>query len=368
MKLQWLGALGLAGAIALTVAACGSDEQIGLSGTTSTATSGTAGNGSGTGGTGGTGGDGTGGIGNGGSGGDASGGSGGIGGNGGSGGSGGSGGNGNGGDGGNGVGGGQGGNGAGGGPACIGCGEVIGNGGDPALICTMNGPPSSEDLLEGFITCVCTDSCANECGANACSGMPPDQACQDCIFGPCGGDTQACLNDDGGPPPPPPPCVECDVALNGGDPADLCTMNGPPSSETLYGTFIECACVASCANECADACMGGAPDAACQTCIGQSCNNEFMECLNDTGGPPPPPPPCDSCGVAVQASDPTNLCTMNGPPSSEDLYTDLFACACGAACVNQCADACNGGVIDGPCQNCAFTNCNDEVNACLGDM
>jgi hypothetical protein len=366
MKLQWLGALGLAGAFALTFAACGSDEQLGLSGTTSgtPTTTGTTSSGTGGDGTGGTGGDGTGGIGGDGTGGDAVGGSGGIGGSGSNvGGTGG----GIGGSGGNGVGG-QGGNGTGGSNACIGCADVVGNNGDPALICTMNGPPSSEDLLNALGTCVCVDSCANECGASACMGMPPDQACQNCIFGPCGADAQACLNDTGGPPPPPPPCIECDAALNGGDPADLCTMNGPPSSEALFDTFIQCACVDVCANECASACMGGAPDAACQTCIGQGCNTEFMECLNDTGGPPPPPPPCDTCGVALQANDPSNLCTMNGPPSSEDIFTDLFTCACGASCVNECATACNGGAVDGACQNCAFANCNAEVNACLGDM
>ena len=259
-----------------------------------------------------------------------------------------------------GAGGGSGQGGAGGGAACLGCSDVL-NGGDPNAICTMNGPPSSSDLLASMVDCLCVTGCVAECGDNACMGSQASQACQGCALNACGNEVQACLGDSSNPPP----CVSCDDVLNGGDPAALCTMNGPPSSSDLWDAFSTCACVDSCSNECGAACQGGQPDQACLGCVQQSCGAELQACTSDGA---PPPPVCETCGGALQGGDPANLCTMNGPPSSQEIFDAFTQCTCVDSCANQCAGACNGGQPSNACQSCINNQCGAELDTCLADM
>jgi hypothetical protein len=232
---------------------------------------------------------------------------------------------------------------------------------DPALLCTMNGPPSSTEIFDGLVDCLCVSGCAAECGDNACMGMDGDMACQTCAFNACGGEVQACLQDGG----PPPACVGCsDVVQDQQDPADLCTMNGPPSSSDIFDTFFDCVCVTGCDAECGDnACMALAADQACQGCIFTSCGAEAQACLQDGG-----PAPCISCDDVLQGGDPADACTMNGPPSSSELVDAFTDCACVTGCAMECDQACMpNGMADNTCLACLGQTCQTELTECQND-
>ncbi len=79
---------------------------------------------------------------------------------------------------------------------------------------------------------------------------------------------------------------------------------------------------------------------------------------------------CISCAQAV-ATGPFNVCTDNGPPSSEDLVNTLNLCVCdtdagcGAACAATCSDPRNPPTAE--CQACFPVNCGPQLNTCLAD-
>ena len=78
------------------------------------------------------------------------------------------------------------------------------------------------------------------------------------------------------------PCRKCSQVYPNGDPADLCSDNGPPSSETLYESLNDCICVDECASQCGNnACQGGQPAGPCNGCIAQNCTDELDDCLAD---------------------------------------------------------------------------------------
>lgn len=94
----------------------------------------------------------------------------------------------------NGQGGATGAGGMGTGGACIGCFEVL-NQGPESLLCTMNGPPSSEVLFQMYLDCVCMTSCEVECGDNFCQQGSNSQECNACISSECSSQNTACHDD-----------------------------------------------------------------------------------------------------------------------------------------------------------------------------
>lgn len=77
---------------------------------------------------------------------------------------------------------------------CAHCSEVLDGTATKDDLCA-----SSEPLLDAIGVCVCGDdvtpgSCEVEC-ANACTGMPPDQTCVDCVETQCAAERAACAAD-----------------------------------------------------------------------------------------------------------------------------------------------------------------------------
>lgn len=154
-------------------------------------------------------------------------------------------------------------------------------------------------------------------------------------------------------------CIGCSDILQGGDPNDACTMNGPPSSSDIWSDFNQCVCVANCPTECATACQGQGADQACQQCVGMSCQAEAQACIGDGGSTM-----CSTCSQVLQGSgDPANLCTQ-----SQQILADLFQCVCQVSCTAECGDnVCMGGQPSQACQTCIGGSCGNEIQACLAD-
>jgi hypothetical protein len=64
----------------------------------------------------------------------------------------------------------------------------------------------------------------------------------------------------------------------------------------------------------------------------------------------------------------------SGPPvcvdESQPLWDALNECACGASCIEECPNACEGTATastDGSCFDCIYMNCNPEYLACTND-
>jgi hypothetical protein len=93
----------------------------------------------------------------------------------------------------------------GGGDDCAHCADAVSDPSiDPSMLCTDNGPPSSEDLYNGIADCICGEAgaCAEKCAASVCAGADPDTDCITCVTTPgaegCGDQYAACSGDVGG--------------------------------------------------------------------------------------------------------------------------------------------------------------------------
>lgn len=75
---------------------------------------------------------------------------------------------------------------------CLKCASAFAPGTSGEL-CTDDGPPSSAELVDAVKTCSCETGCAAECGASACAGQPPDDACFACMNATCGDEIAACF-------------------------------------------------------------------------------------------------------------------------------------------------------------------------------
>jgi len=72
---------------------------------------------------------------------------------------------------------------------------------------------------------------------------------------------------------------------------------------------------------------------------------------------------CSTCSDAL-ASGPSEVWCAG----SDELYVEVFSCACSGACNDACYDTCaNGASPSGDCQNCAYDVCYAETNACVSD-
>lgn len=171
--------------------------------------------------------------------------------------------------------------------SCASCnGAISGIGVAP---CTDNGPPSSAELLDGLVDCICTNECGAECG-DACVGNTDvaSDACMWCIENSCTGAIDACTADVSSSPPdlpePPPPssgCSSCSDFITGVSSEIPCSDDGPPSSYSLYNDFIDCVCVTGCSAECGNACNGlEDPTDACYSCLNTTCDPQIQACLN----------------------------------------------------------------------------------------
>jgi hypothetical protein len=266
---------------------------------------------------------------------------------------------------------------------CASCNDAISGVGLP--LCTGNGPPSSSDLLDGLVACICTDGCAAEC-AGACSGQDDlaSDACMVCIENTCNGAIAACTADVSSTPPPPsdpppsdppPPsaaCSTCSDFLTGVSHETPCTDDGPPSSYALYGDFIDCVCTTGCSAECGAACNGlEDPTDACYSCLYTTCDASIEACLGEPfepepPPPPPPPPSCSTCNDFLTGVSSETPCTDDGPPSSYSLYGDFIDCVCTTGCSAECGAACDG--LEDPtdaCYSCLSVTCDPQIQACL---
>jgi len=91
------------------------------------------------------------------------------------------------------------------GGGCQTCSDFIINGPGALPQCTT-GSPSSADLVNDWVGCVCNTDGGAGCGLTSCSatcasGSAPSSDCQTCIGSQCGAQTSACLADgvDAGP-------------------------------------------------------------------------------------------------------------------------------------------------------------------------
>jgi hypothetical protein len=89
--------------------------------------------------------------------------------------------------------------GAGGAPGCgptYKCAEAITPpDGDPSKLCPGS---DSEALYEELLKCICSGSCAMQCGANLCIGDDASASCNQCVFDTaigCGIEFNDCAND-----------------------------------------------------------------------------------------------------------------------------------------------------------------------------
>jgi len=259
---------------------------------------------------------------------------------------------------------------------CIGCNDAISGVGLP--LCTTNGPPSSAELLDELVACICTNECAPEC-AGACSGADEfaSDACMLCIENSCSGAIAECTADVSSTPPPPPPppsevCSTCRDFLTGASHETPCTDDGPPSSYSLYSDFIDCVCTTGCSAECGPACNGLEETSdACVSCLYTTCDAPIEACLGEPFEPPPPEPPpspatCASCSQFISGHSSDPLCTDDGSPSSAELYDNFLVCVCTTGCSAECGGACNG--VEDPtdaCYSCISVTCDPEIQACL---
>jgi hypothetical protein len=280
---------------------------------------------------------------------------------------------------------------------CATCYDAVSGSADP--LCTANGPPSSSQILQDLMSCICTNGCAAECG-DACDGTSDaaSDACMTCIETTCYGSLETCYadvgdqpdpvpnpnpepnpepNPDPDPPPPVSGCASCGDYLTGVSSADPCMDDGPPSSAQLLEDVSQCICVTGCSAECGTACDGSdAPSDACYDCIYSTCEAPLEACAGGPiepgggGGDPPPPPPantCSTCGDFISGHASEWPCTDDGPPSSMDLYDSLMDCICVTDCSTECGAACNGGEdISDVCSTCINITCNPAIQACLG--
>ena len=261
---------------------------------------------------------------------------------------------------------------------CASCNDAIS--GIEAPLCTTNGSPSSAELLDGIIACICTNECGLEC-ANACTGVDEyaSDACMACIDNMCSGAIAACSADVSSTPPPPPDpppstgCSTCSDFLTGVSSEIPCTDDGSPSSYALYSDFIDCVCTTGCSAECGAACNGlEDPTDACYSCLNVTCEASIEACLGqpfDPQPPPPPPPPppaCVSCSQFITGHVDASLCTDDASPSSADLYAAFVDCVCTTGCSAECGAACNG--LEEPtdaCYSCLNVTCDPQIQACL---
>lgn len=161
-------------------------------------------------------------------------------------------------------------------------------------------------------------------------------------------------------------CISCTDLMNqGGDPAQLCTSDGSPSSAQRFDAFMQCTCVDACGQPCQSACGGAQPDQACQQCVQSSCSSQMAACMDPGGGGSADPPGCTKCSAALSGSgDPASIC-----PSSAPKWDAFGQCACQSGCPQPCAAPCNGyGPPDASCQGCLDVQCGAELQACLGDV
>jgi hypothetical protein len=264
------------------------------------------------------------------------------------------------------------------GDACISCLDVVS--GVEGAPCDGDGPPSSAELLNALVDCICTSGCATECG-DACAGTGDvSDACNTCVSATCAAPIDACVGDGstssggGAGSPPPASCGTCyEVIYGAADPANVCTNDGPPSSQDLLNAFTDCICTSGCATECADACNGTSDASdACYSCIDATCSSAVDACVA-TGGvvagdPPgnPPPASCVTCSDLLHTGGEVSaLCTDDGPPSSAALYGAFVDCVCTSGCASECGDACNGtSEASDACYSCINAQCADPIEAC----
>lgn len=73
--------------------------------------------------------------------------------------------------------------------ACTTCGEAL-NGGNVDDLCETSGT-----LYDALTACLCQDSCAADCGDNACMSLAMSGACLTCMDSACGAQKANCLAD-----------------------------------------------------------------------------------------------------------------------------------------------------------------------------
>jgi len=124
---------------------------------------------------------------------------------------------------------------------------------------------------------------------------------------------------------------------------------------------------------CHDVCEEGPPmDPFCEPCAEIVCDNDPFCCdsswddlcvqeAQDLCGAQCFGNACASCSEALEgAADPP--C-----PGSDLLLEELGICVCQTNCVMECGETCQNGGVDDLCQDCVFTVCGGELNACLQD-
>jgi hypothetical protein len=150
----------------------------------------------------------------------------------------------------------------------------------------------------------------------------------------------------------------------GGDGGQGATGGSPP--------MLECDLDAKCKST---------EDCACMDCWYEAKCNSKANCLDDTSctgsegcfcadcaAEPACADYCISClQLVTYWSDAAALCT-SGAPSSQSLWQDFEACACGT-CISDCGSTvCQGTTPNQPCIDCLAMSCDAEQQACEADL
>ena len=151
--------------------------------------------------------------------------------------------------------------------------------GERELLCRV----PSEILWDDLLACLQT-GCAADCeawladydaceasSASSCSPAMATDDCNNCVYGACDPEAEACSTDSTG-------CVPCADWLAGGNPANLCP--GAPIAASIQLGM--CAC-AACPASCGAACALGYLDISqathgCEHCFATACTADVSAC------------------------------------------------------------------------------------------
>jgi hypothetical protein len=82
-------------------------------------------------------------------------------------------------------------------------------------------------------------------------------------------------------------------------------------------------------------------------------------------------PVCATCSQVLLRKGgevPHEVCTANGPPSSETLLMEAGFCICTGPCFETgCARTCIEAIFDQDCADCLGSDCSTELGACFAD-